>query len=363
MPDVTLRNLSKYFGSLAAVKKVSLTVKDGELVTLLGPSGCGKTTTLNMIAGLETPDQGEIYIGETLVSSSKGNLVETNKRNIGMVFQSYGLWPHYTVQENVAFGLKMRKTPEKEIKSKVKSALSMVKLGGMEEKFPSQLSGGQQQRVAFARALVYSPSVLLLDEPLCNLDAKLREEMRFELKELHSKIGISTIYVSHDQSEAMVISDRIVVMENGRIVQEGTAKEIYEDPGNKFVAGFIGLTNFIAGKFIGSDEASNLGHVRLKNGQILQCRIPDNTRQDAPVTLSIRPEHIVFRDKMGESKPNSIPAVIKKKVYLGNFLEYWLDIKTETEIRVQTHSLNTFDEHTEINVYFNPDHIIVMLDQ
>lgn len=362
MPDVRLVNLSKYFGKLIAVDKINLTVKDGELVTLLGPSGCGKTTTLNMVAGLEKPDHGEIYIGDSLVSSSKGNLVETNRRNIGMVFQSYGLWPHYTVAKNVAFGLKIRKVPGKEIDIKVKKALSMVKLDGMENKYPSQLSGGQQQRVAFARALVYSPQVLLLDEPLCNLDAKLREQMRFELKELHSQIGISTIYVSHDQSEAMVISDRIVVMNAGKIAQEGNAKSIYENPVNKFVADFIGLTNFLTGKVAETGDASTMGSVILNNEKTISCIVPANAKKGDSVTLSIRPEHIEIREKDDSSEINSIPAIIKRKVYLGNFYEYWIDINTGSEIRVQSHTSKPIELTTRTSVLLDSSKIIVMLN-
>ena len=231
MQNVRVEKLVKRFGDVTAVDGVSFEVPKGKLLTLLGPSGCGKTTTLNIIAGFETPDDGDVHVGERLISSATENvLVPAHKRNLGMVFQSYGLWPHLRVRDNVAFGLQMRKTPRNEIAGAVERALGLVRLDGLGERYPSQLSGGQQQRVAFARALVYEPDVLLLDEPLSNLDAALREEMRLELKELQTESGITTIFVTHDQVEAMVMSDIIVVMNHGRIEQMGSPSDIYQNP-------------------------------------------------------------------------------------------------------------------------------------
>ncbi len=245
MASITLTSIEKYFGKNHVIKNMNLEIKDGEFVTLLGPSGCGKTTTLRMIAGFEKPSSGEIRIGDEIVfSNERGINVPPEERNIGMVFQNYAVWPHMTVFENVAYPLKIRKVAKSEIEERVTKMLEIVRLRGFEDRYPYQLSGGQQQRVAFARALVYSPSILLLDEPLSNLDAKLREEMRFEIKDLQKRLGITVVYVTHDQSEAMAMSDRIVVLKDGEIQQIGTPVEIYEHPANEFVADFIGSANF-----------------------------------------------------------------------------------------------------------------------
>ena len=246
MAEVRIEHVFKRFGAVTAVNDFDLVVKDGEFVSILGPSGCGKTTTLRMIAGFERATEGEIYIGDHCVSSSiKGSFAPPEKRDIGMVFQSYAVWPHMTVAENVGYPLKIQKVDKKEREERVQKMLELVHLGEYSKRYPHQLSGGQQQRVALARALVAQPGLLLLDEPLSNLDAKLRESMRFEILAIQKELGITVVYVTHDQGEAMAMSDRVVVMSAGVVQQIGAPHEIYTKPANKMVADFIGLVNFI----------------------------------------------------------------------------------------------------------------------
>ena len=242
MSELRMTNLVARYGKVTALDKLNLTIHDGELVTLLGPSGCGKTTTLRSVSGFITPDEGEIFIGNRRITD-----IPPEKRGIGLVFQNYALWPHMTVFQNLSFGLELRKIPPGEIKKRVQSVLSVVKLEGYEDRYPRQLSGGQQQRIALARAIILEPDILLLDEPLSNLDALLREQMRFEIAQLHKRLGITTLYVTHDQTEAMVISDRIVIMKDGKVMQDGKPEEIYLRPRNRFVAGFMGTTTFLEG--------------------------------------------------------------------------------------------------------------------
>src|SRR5882672_5100305 len=251
MAGITIRGLSKSFGAregdVAAVNDVDLEIKDNSFVTLLGPSGCGKTTTLRLIAGYIIPDHGSIEI-DGRVMSSPGSVVPPEGRGMGMVFQNYAIWPHKTVFENVVFGLKLRKVPTAEAKKQVSEALALVNLAGLEARYPNELSGGQQQRVALARSLVVEPDILLLDEPLSNLDAKLRERMRTELKELQRRTGITFVYVTHDQAEALALSDQIAVIHSGRLQQFGSPDEVYTRPRNRVVADFMGHVNFLAGK-------------------------------------------------------------------------------------------------------------------
>src|SRR5574342_549742 len=247
MPGVTIKGLTKKYGDVAALEGLDLEVKPGELVSLLGPSGCGKTTTLRLVAGFLTPEDGEIWIGDRCLSS-RAMVVPPERRRMAMIFQSYALWPHMTVAQNVAYGLRFKRgIARSERDRRVREILKVVQLELFEFRYPGQLSGGQQQRVALARALVVEPEILLLDEPLSNLDANLREEMRFEIRRLHEAFGITTLYVTHDQAEAMVISDRIAVLNHGRVVQVGTAEELFEHPRTRFVAEFIGRTNLIDG--------------------------------------------------------------------------------------------------------------------
>src|SRR3972149_5683035 len=299
-------------GEVHAVRGLNLTVKKGEFYTLLGPSGCGKTTTLRCVAGLETPEKGEIIIGDELVFSSEGGLnVPTFRRQIGMVFQSYAIWPHLSVFENVAFPLREKKVARSEIQERVLKALSLVQLSGLEKRPAPYLSGGQQQRLALARALVREPKVLLLDEPLSNLDAKLREHMRLELRDLQRRIRGTTIYVTHDQLEALALSNVIAVMQDGQIVQVGAPREMYELPNSKFVADFFGSTNFVEGKVTG--RSGDHATVETRHG-ILTCPLP-NGLVGANILVSVRPVKVdVLRD------PGSAENVFEAKVESAAFL-------------------------------------------
>ena len=353
MQNVRVEKLVKKFGDVVAVDGVSFEVPKGKLLTLLGPSGCGKTTTLNIIAGFETPDSGDVHVGDRLISSAFENvLVPAHKRNLGMVFQSYGLWPHLKVRDNVAFGLQMRKTPRNEIAGAVERALGMVRLDGLGERYPSQLSGGQQQRVAFARALVYEPDVLLLDEPLSNLDAALREEMRLELKDLQTESGITTIFVTHDQVEAMVMSDIIVVMNNGRIEQMGSPSDIYQHPANQFVAGFVGISNFLEGEVVAAGPGDARTAVQVGDITLL-CKTT-GVAEGSKVLLSIRPEDCVA--SLGappEGTPNLIRCTVDQAVYMGGVLELWLSAGSQ-KIRVHGHRLPILESGAAIYVSIEP---------
>ena len=271
MAFIEIQNLFKRFKDVVAINRIQLEVYQGEMLTLLGPSGCGKTTTLRCIAGLETPEEGDIVIdGQPMLS--KG-FVQPSKRGIGMVFQNYAVWPHMKVFNNIVYGLKLQKVSRQSIQEKAQKVLELVGLEGLEDRYPSQLSGGQQQRVALARALVTNPKVLLLDEPLSNLDAKLREELRFEIKSLVRRMGITSVYVTHDQAEAMVISDRIAVMHSGNVVQIGTPNEIYEKPASKFVADFIGTMNFISGEIVQAAQETDTIYVRTEISEKMLCKM------------------------------------------------------------------------------------------
>ena len=265
MAILKVNSLSKNFGKVKAVTEVSFEATEGKVLSLLGPSGCGKTTTLRCIAGFENPDTGEISLDDRKITH-----IPPEKRGIGMVFQNYALWPHMTVYANLAFGLQIKKIPKDEIPKKIKRVLSMVRLEGYENRYPRQMSGGQQQRIAMARALVFEPEIMLLDEPLSNLDAQLREEMRFEFTELQKKLGITAVYVTHDQAEALVISDKIVILNKGTIVQSGSPKEIYSNPKNKFVAGFIAVTSFLDGNVDSFIEEKTKVIVKTDDGLIIQ---------------------------------------------------------------------------------------------
>jgi len=321
MVDVTLESLAKAFGSVVAVDNVSLKIEESEFFTLLGPSGCGKTTMLRMIAGFYRPDKGRIYFDKKLM-----NDVPPEKRNTGMVFQNYALWPHMSVSSNVSFGLEMRNTPQEEIKKRVEAALDLVELEGLGDRTPDQLSGGQQQRVALARALVIEPDVLLLDEPLSNLDAKLRVEMRKEIKSLQKKLGITTIYVTHDQKEALAVSDRLAVMNVGKIQQIGSPLEIYSSPKNKFVASFIGLINLFHCKVSAVKRDAVL--LRTNEGLDIIAGSLDGVTNGMEVLVAVRPENIdVHHGGFTHSKRNTVDGVVDGIEYLGDLSRY--SVKTE----------------------------------
>ncbi len=291
-----------------AVKDTSLVIEPGSFVTLLGPSGCGKTTTLRMIAGFESPDEGEIYLGDEPI-----NELTPNKRDTAMVFQSYALLPHYNVFDNVAYGLKLRKLPKEEIHKRVMDILHLVELDGMEGRMTNQLSGGQQQRVALARALVIEPSVLLFDEPLSNLDAKLRVSMRTEIRRIQQEVGITAIYVTHDQSEAMALSDNIIVMDKGVVAQMGTPQEIYYHPVNEFVADFIGEANFLRGTMTGRDDG---GVTLAVGGSSVRVAGRDGMEIGKEYTVVLRPEAAKLADEGG------LPCKVVLSCFMGSYQNY-----------------------------------------
>lgn len=323
-----------------AVDNISFKVEEGRFYTLLGPSGCGKTTTLRCIAGLEKPDQGEINVAGTKVYSSSGSFVPAYRRPIGMVFQSYAIWPHLTVLENVAFPLRVGKERlnNDNIRKKVRDALEQVELGGLEERMATQLSGGQQQRLALARALVREPQVLLLDEPLSNLDAKLRERMRVELRELQRRLRITTLYVTHDQIEALSMSNMIAVMSAGVIVQEGSPRAIYMHPKTKFVAQFIGSTNQFTGQLV-SIAGEGLGVVRTDVGE-MSCGLMNDLTPGADVVVVVRPESVVLH----RTKPAATANVVQGKVATAMFLGEYVDCVIELgKTLLQTHQPHSLE--------------------
>jgi iron(III) transport system ATP-binding protein len=325
MDAIVIDRISKKYGDIAALHEVSLTAKAGEFVTLLGPSGCGKTTTLRSIAGLERPDTGRIVIEGREVFSQQGSLfLPPEKRDLGMVFQSYAIWPHMTVFQNVAYGLVAKRTPKAEIARRVEKALDMVGLAGYEQRPATKLSGGQQQRVALARSLVGEPRVLLLDEPLSNLDAKLRERMRVELKQLQRRMGLTAIYVTHDQAEALALSDRIIVMNGGRIVQQGDSRNVYREPNDRFVVDFVGQANFVSGTITAFDRDTRVAQLASDSGFVVRGLVPvgavSKIDVGAPATAAVRPEdfHIATTKATGE---NAWHAKVAADLFLGNMRE------------------------------------------
>lgn len=360
MAFIKIENLFKKFGRMVAVNHINLEVEQGEILTLLGPSGCGKTTTLRCIAGLEKPDEGDVYIdGQPMFSQG---FVPPAQRGIGMVFQNYAVWPHLRVFDNVAYGLKLQKLPHAAIQQRVREILEAVGLGGLEKRYPGQLSGGQQQRVSLARALVRNPKVLLLDEPLSNLDAKLREKMRFEIKSIVRRMNITAVYVTHDQAEAMVLSDRIAVMEAGNIVQVGPPEEIYKKPANRFVADFVGTTNFIAGEITGIEREGNWLRVRTEMGQEMRCKVFDSAiaASGQKVYISIRPEDIEIVTQGASAEENVVHGRIEHRAYLGNFLYFFVNVNSTT-IRVQTPYDVKQKEGEELLLYLAPEKCVALL--
>jgi len=316
---IAVQNVTKRFGAMAAANDVTLTVGEGELFTLLGPSGCGKTTLLRLIAGFYTPDEGEIRFGERRV-----NDVPPHARGIGMVFQNYALWPHMTVHDNVAYGLKLRKVDAGAITRRVSAVLEQVELGGLDRRYPGQLSGGQQQRVALARALVLSPEILLLDEPLSNLDAKIRIQVRAEIRKLQKELGITTVYVTHDQEEALTLSDRIAVFDKGRMLEVGPPKVLYEKPRTRFVADFIGINNQIEATVTAVDAARGQVRARTALGEwTATCAEP--LAAGGPCVLCIRPENIDLDGPEGADL-NRASGQVSFAAYLGNTLRYDVDL-------------------------------------
>jgi ABC-type Fe3+/spermidine/putrescine transport system ATPase subunit len=353
MPSVRLDKLRKQFGNAVAVDDVSVEFRDGEMTSVLGPSGCGKTTTLNLIAGFLDPDGGTIHFGDRLIADrARGVTLPPNKRNLGMVFQSYALWPHLSVADNVAYGLRMHKVARARRDDCVKRALQRVRLEQFIDRFPHELSGGQQQRVALARAIAYSPQILLFDEPLSNLDAQLREEMRLELKDIHREIGITAVYVTHDQAEAMSLSDRIVVMGDGQVLQVGSPRELYDEPGDVRVARFLGRTNLFDALMV--EGGAPIAQVKIEGiERSLLCRAPPEARPNMRGTLSVRPEAVAVRPG-GTAEPG-LPGRVASAIYLGNVSQIHVALDIGKSIEVQQMTRQTWNVGDAVSVAFDPE--------
>ena len=346
MASVELRGLTKRYGDLAVVNDVSLRIEHGLLVCLLGPSGCGKTTTLRLIAGFVEPSAGEIAVGERVVSSPARTL-PPESRNMSMIFQSYALWPHMTVAENVAYGLKLRKIDKATIARKVNAMLGTTKLDALASRYPGELSGGQQQRVALARALIVEPETLLLDEPLSNLDTNLREEMRFEIRRLHDEYRYTTVYVTHDQSEAMTTADIIAVMNGGKIEQAGSPEEIYDRPRSEFVARFIGSSNVLKGR------ARDADHVEIA-GATLRC-VGAKMTPGAETAVSIRQHDVhIMPVEPASGLENMLPATVTRHVFLGNSRDYMVEIADGTALRAVTPADQSVPQGTRVWLHLPP---------
>ncbi|MEQ8814532.1 MAG: ABC transporter ATP-binding protein [Thalassobaculum sp.] len=351
MARVELQGVTKSFGPITAVQKADVTFEEGSFTTLLGPSGCGKTTILRMVAGLERPTGGDILIGGRRV-----NDVPIHKRNLGLVFQNYALFPHKTIEQNIAFGLKYRGVSKGDARDKVRQALEIVRLPGVEERYPTQLSGGQQQRIALARAIVIEPDVLLLDEPLSALDANLREEMRVELKAIQHRIGVTSIFVTHDQSEALAMSDRIVVMSAGEVQQEGAPEEVYNTPANEFVARFLGAANIFEARVSGGDT----GSVELESAAFGRLALP---RDRAPrlgdagaARLVVRAEKLTLSTSM-TAPPGAVAvgATVEAVDYQGQLARYFLRIGEVQAQAIQMIDGRPFPEGAEVTVSVRPE--------
>ncbi|MDQ4094709.1 MAG: ABC transporter ATP-binding protein [Actinomycetota bacterium] len=363
MSDVRLENLTKSFKDVVAVDDISLTIEEGEFFSLLGPSGCGKTTTLRMIGGFEEPTSGNVYLGDNEVSG-----LPPYKRNVNTVFQSYALFPHLTVEENIAYGLKRKKVDKVEIKSRVEEMLKLVDLEGYGNRRSTQLSGGQQQRVALARALVNRPAVLLLDEPLGALDLKLRKQMQLELKRIQSEVGITFVYVTHDQEEAMTMSDRLAVMNEGRFEQVGAPQEVYELPATEFVAGFLGASNLLDGEIARVDGP--VAEVRLAAGGTVALPVERLPKERGGVHVGVRPEKIeIKRPDVPEADraSNTIDATVLISTYTGVSTSYECLTADGSKVVVYVQNLGTDIEAigggTRVRLKWDPEHTFAVAKQ
>ena len=342
MSKLALAGVGCRFGAVVAVDDVSLALASGEFVSLLGPSGCGKTTTLRMIAGLLAPTSGTITMDGEVISAP-GTSLPPERRNMSMIFQSYAIWPNMTVAENVAFGLEVRRRSRDEIRTRVEHILGVVQMAHLRDRYPSELSGGQQQRVALARAIVVQPAVLLLDEPLSNLDANLREEMRYEIRRLHDEFHITTVYVTHDQAEAMVTSDRIAVMNQGRIEQVDEPRALYARPRTRFVAGFIGRTNFLDGEVHGAE-------VVFDHFAIALARFDESPALRGKVAFSLRPQsiHLHRQPPAASERTCVIPGRVVQRAYLGEHWDYAVrpkDAELQLRVTARPHEVFELNEH------------------
>ncbi|WP_313893557.1 ABC transporter ATP-binding protein [Psychrobacillus sp.] len=348
MTDIRIDKVTKYFGDMKAVNNAEIHIQEGEFFTLLGPSGCGKTTLLRALAGFYRQDEGDIYFGEECISD-----LPAHKRNIGMVFQSYAIFPHMSVFDNVAYGLKARKVKKDEIQRRVMEALEMVELSHLKDRQPAQMSGGQQQRIALARAIVIHPGLLLMDEPLSNLDAKLRLKMRSDIRELQKRLNITTIYVTHDQEEALAVSDRIAVLNNGIIQQVGRPHEIYLQPQNKFVANFIGSTNFLEAELTSNSSIWIEG---------VEYPMNIDKKYTGKVIYSVRPEQIKIKRMEMNSEKTYIKGTVKEAVFLGEKVEYRVELTSGVSISINEHAVSYRDLINlgdVIELYLNPEEAII----
>ena len=351
MASVELRGLTKRYGELAVVDDISLTIEHGRLVCLLGPSGCGKTTTLRLIAGFVEPSAGEIRVGDALISSP-ARTVPPERRNMSMIFQSYALWPHMTVAENVAYGLKLRRVDRATLERKLAAILATTHLSALSDRYPGELSGGQQQRVALARALIVEPETLLLDEPLSNLDANLREEMRFEVRRLHDEYRYTTVYVTHDQSEAMTTADVIAVMNAGKIEQAGSPEDVYDRPRSEFVARFIGSSNVIKGHALdGSHLACAGGKLRCTGGKLTP---------GAEGAIAVRQHVVRLWAKAPDNMENVVAGKVVRQVFLGASRDYLVEAPDGTQLRVVASAAERLEPGSPAWLYLPPDRCRVL---
>jgi iron(III) transport system ATP-binding protein len=362
MATVSLVGVTKRFTEAAAVDDLHLEIRDGEFLSLLGPSGCGKTTTLRLLAGFLQPDAGEIRVGGEVVSSSSF-VLPPERRSMSMIFQSYAVWPHMTVFQNVAYGLKFKKLTRPQIEEKVENLLRVVHLETLRDRYPAELSGGQQQRVALARALVVEPRTLLMDEPLSNLDANLREEMRFEIRRLHEEFRITTIYVTHDQAEAMATSDRIAVLNRGKMIQVGTSAEIFDHPKTRFVAEFVGKTNILAGRF----EA---GRVSLREGQQIRVAAGSPAAGRGEAFVCIRPHNIVLTADESRARElerqgrNLFVGTVRRDIYFGDVVDYTIDLPGESQsLRVVASPSSRYQKGERVFALAHPDHCVLVSEE
>jgi iron(III) transport system ATP-binding protein len=356
-PRIEVSDLVVRYGDAAAVDGIGFDIAPGELVTLLGPSGCGKTTTLRAVAGLETPSSGSIRLNdETVYSAVERRNVPTEKRGVSMVFQSYAIWPHMTVFDNVAYGLRVRKLPQAEVRQNVRRVLGLVQMQDFSERPASKLSGGQQQRVAVARAIAFSPNVLLFDEPLSNLDAKLRAEMRVELRELQRRLEITSLYVTHDQEEALAISDRVIVMNGGKIEQIGTPEEIYNRPHSRFVADFVGSANLIQGEVRGPSGSNDTLIFEAEGGMRLEV-VASSASRDGQNTVALRPSYIHLGHATGSQ--NAVAGRIHRRMFHGDFIQYVVDWPAG-QLIVRRPPTELFDEGSVVTISFKPVHCVLL---
>jgi iron(III) transport system ATP-binding protein len=359
MAIVSIRGLTKKFSEAAAVDDLHLEIGDGEFVSLLGPSGCGKTTTLRLLAGFLQPDGGEIRVGGEVISSPS-LLLPPERRNMSMIFQSYAVWPHMTVAQNVAYGLKFKKLTKPEISAKVTKLLGVVHLEEFKDRYSAELSGGQQQRVALARALVVEPQILLMDEPLSNLDANLREEMRFEIRRLHEEFKITTVYVTHDQAEAMATSDRIAVLNRGRLVQVGAPAEIFDRPKTRFVAEFVGKANILSGRLDGD------GYLILSDGVKIRFADAGDLLPSSAASVCLRPHNIKLAAgqnavrELTDQGYNLFPGIVRRSIYFGDAVDYTVELAAQRVLRVVAPPSQRFAPGQSICAAVHPEHCVVV---